>query len=291
MRKTLSIFGASFLIIIVWVLIDLGENSLIDFSFHIAVILATSVISLLIWGFKPTFEQYFGEKPLPQISVEVSHPPNPKYRHIEARLFFPQNLSQERRDPRQTKPRKKLILIKDLKKVYYVGSSAWNLIVTNQIEWFTDNEQDIEKWCKKEGYMLYKEDATEENLLEPYFYAGIKDKKDMYRPGEPILFHTHFRGTLVNGFFDNAIQLPRGKVFTNGKTMAWSWAPDTLDNSYFATKGKLNGYINHKSDWSWLIPQKAPIGEYKIFMRVYNHLDINTRPIINQEEDVINVGD
>ena len=51
-------------------------------------------------------------------------------------------------------------------------------------------------------------------------------------------------------------------------------------------RGKLNGYIVKESEWSWCVPLKAPLGQYRIAMRVYN----NALPmVIREKEDVINV--
>ena len=167
MRRILSVIGACVLFIIVGFLIYQGEIVLSEYSTQLALILTTTAIALLAWGFRPTFVQLFREKPISNISVEISRSLNPKFKHVEARLFFPHNVSREKRDPKQTKPRHKLILIKDLKKAYYVGSYAWNLIITNKIEWFTEFEQDLDEWCKKGGYELIKRDSTEAVLLEP----------------------------------------------------------------------------------------------------------------------------
>lgn len=285
MRRTLSVIGASVLFVVVGLLIKQGGVDFTEYSTQLAVILTTMSIGLLVWGFRPTFVHLFREKPISDLSVEISRPLDPKFKIVEARLFYPRTISRERRDPKKVNPYHKLILIKDLKKAYYVGSYAWNLILTNKIEWFTEDDQDIEEWCKKEGYVLVKEDATEDYLLEPYFDAEIRKKKASYRQGELVLFRTHYRGDLVNGFFDNEILPPNGQVFSDGRPRAWSWAPDTLDNEHPATRGNLNGYVNHKSKWSWRVPQDAPTGEYRLYMRVYNHLDINNRPVIDEKED------
>lgn len=277
-RKIISVLGGAILLLLVGVWVYSGDLILPDFITRL-------VVGIIIMAITPIFANALRKSTFePKVN-----PFNPKYDYIEARLFYPRTISWERRDPRKIKPHYKLILIKDLKKAYYVGSYVWNLILTNQIEWVTEDEEDLDEWCGKKGYALIKEDATEYNLLEPCFYAEIKDKKFTYRHGEQVLFYTHYRGNLVNGFFDNEILLPNSKVFSDGKPMTWSWAPDTLDNVYYATKGNLNGYVNHESNWNWCIPQNAPRGEYQIYMRVYNHLDINNRPIIDQKEDTINV--
>lgn len=233
-----------------------------------------------------------GKKTATDMSVIVSNF-DPKLRHIEARLFYPSLPKWKRflhfnerkeRNPKKKNPRHKLILVKDLKKAYYVGAYGWNLIVKDKIEWFSENEQDLEEWCKKEGYTLIPNEATEDSLLEPYFKAEIRDKKKEYHRGEPVLFRTLYRGDLVNGFFDNEIVSP------DGTTIAWVWAPDTLKSGDPNVGGELNGYGTYTSNWNWNIPRNAPVGKYRVFMRVYNHLGFGNRPIIRQAEDTFMVA-
>ena len=161
--------------------------------------------------------------------------------------------------------------------------------MTGKIEWFTEDDQDLEEWCKEEKYTLIKKDATEADLLEPYVCEKIVDKKEYYRRGDAILFRTHYRGELTNGFYTNQIFLPEGKTFSNGSNRVSVWAPTTLEDGHYATRGKLNGYINHESRWSWSVPRDAPIGQYRIYMRVHNHFGINNRPIVAQSEDTFTV--
>lgn len=248
--------------------------------------IVTIVVGVItIYRFIRTKSQQESKPPEP--TEPAPHAPDRNLQHVEARLFYPNNVIRENRDPKKNNPHHKIILLKDLKKAYYVGSYAWNLIIMNKIEWFSENDQDIEEWCNNEGYTLFKEDADEDNLLEPYFFAEIRNKKSTYRRGEPLLFRTIYRGNLTNGFFDNQIEAPLGQVFPDGRPVAWSWAPDTLDNDHPTTRGNLDGLVNtYSSDWSWIIPRNAPVGEYTIYMRVYNHIRVGERPIVAQQEDV-----
>lgn len=209
---------------------------------------------------------------------------DPKFEHLEARLFYPPDVSWEKgeRTPHKNNPRHKLVLVTDLKKAYYVGKYAWNLILLDKIPWFSDDEQDLRKWCISEGYEYIPKNGTEKKLLKSFFSAEIIDKRKNYRQGENVLFRTHYRGELKNGFFDNEITGPN-------KFKEWSWAPDTLENALLDTQGKLDGYVNHLSKWSWGIPRDAPSGKYTIFMRVYTHHGVNKRPIINEKIEELTV--
>jgi hypothetical protein len=224
---------------------------------------------------------------------------------LEAYFFYPKKYSRERgeRDPKKIVPRKKLVLIKDSRKAYYVGEYALNLVLTDKLtNWFTEDETkelDLDSWCTQKGYTLIPENGDENKLLEPYFEAEIKDKKEEYRLGDIVLFRTHFRGFLNHGLFDNEIMHCEGKKFPRGKfhrkrNRDWSWPTETL--SVFAKlrfwievpifRGKLNGYVDKEVEWHWCIPFGAPLGQYRIYMRVYNGSLPQT---IREREDTITV--
>lgn len=192
--------------------------------------------------------------------------------------------------PKKNKPRLKLILVTDLKKAYWVGNYAWDLIFNNRVRWHSDNEQDLTEWCKKESYTLIKRDATEADLLEPYHEEEIVNKKKDYKRGEAILFRSVYRGELTNGFFSNQIFALEGQTFSDGSNRVSIRASDTLEDDFPNTRGKLNGYNKHESRWSWSIPLDAPLGQYRIYMRVHNHFGINNRPVVAQSEDIFMVS-
>jgi hypothetical protein len=236
---------------------------------------------------------YYPQRPMtdrPEIIEPLTY--DPRFRHVEARLFYPPQISYEKgeRDPRKNNPRHKLVLLIDLKEAYRVGTYAWNLIFEEKIRWHSEDDQDLEKWCEKEGYTLYKRDATEELLLKPYHKAEIVNRKESYKRGEAILFRTFFRGELINGFFSNQIFAPDSQTFSDRTNRVSIWAPDTLDDCYPNTKGKLNGYITHESRLSWTVPLDAPLGEYRIYMRIHNHFGPRNRPTIAETEEVFVVG-
>jgi hypothetical protein len=222
----------------------------------------------------------------------------PNFDHVEARFFFPLKTKRSERDLNHS-PHKKIVMVKDSRKAYFVGEYAMNLIKKKKIEWFSEDEQDLGEWCERNGYTLIPEDGTEDKLLEPFFEAEIKEKKTEYHRGDFVLFRTRFRGELTYGFFDNRITHSENKKFHHGqylnrkKNRAYSWATDTLSaDSWWIPakylKGMLNGYVNKTSEWSYGIPFDAPLGEYRIAMRVFNR----TKPptiILRQKEDTITV--
>jgi hypothetical protein len=222
----------------------------------------------------------------------------PNFDHVEAWFFYSKKFKHSlgERDPKKHVPRQKLVLVKDLKKAYYVGEYALNLVLAGKIRsWFSDDKQDnLDEWCRAKGCKLIPEEATEDKLLEPYFHAEIKNKKEKYHAREQVLFKTHFRGKLTNGFFHNEIVNSELKKFPSGrfgrlKNHDNSWATDTL--SYWAKwifidrffKGKLNGYVNYLSEWSWAIFEKMPKGEYRIYMRIFGE----NQAVIREKEETI----
>jgi hypothetical protein len=230
----------------------------------------------------------------------------PKFDHIEAWFFYPKRYRWDRheRDPNKIVPRQKLALVKDLKKAYIIGDYALNLVKTGKIKsWFSEDEQDnLDDWCNKKGYIPTHDEATEDKLLEPFFEAEIKDKKQEYHREELVLFRMHFRGPLEHGFFDNEILHCEGQKFPRGRFQRknirdWSWPFETLSirakwrRWWFAEwipifRGKLNGYVNVEFEWCWAVPLNAPLGQYRIFMRVYKGV---LPEVIREKEEIINV--
>lgn len=223
----------------------------------------------------------------------------PNFDHIEAWFFYSKKYSwgKGERDPKKHVPRQKLVLLKDLKKAYYMGEYALNLVLNDKIKSsLTDNEQDnLHEWCNARGYDLIPNDGTKDRLLEPYFKAEIKDKKSEYHPRDIVLFRTHYRGKLTNGFYHNEIVHSENKKFPSGtfhrlKNHDYSRGTDTLSNRakwkwFWFIKGKLNGYVNYSSEWSWIIPYNAPKGKYHIKMCVYNWNSVKT--VVEQKEETI----
>jgi hypothetical protein len=223
---------------------------------------------------------------------------DPKFKHVSARLFYtPKRWWHRKRVTtkhwweisKQTPSRHKLILVNDLKRAYWVGKFAWNLIIEGKIEWFSEEDQDLDEWCTKEGYTPFHEEADENKLLEPYFFAEIVDKKAEYKKGENLLFKTRYRGKLTNGFFSNQIFPPDGQRFSDGSNRVSYWAPDTLESGDPNVGGKLNGYVNHISKWHCSIPLDAPLGQYRIYMRVCNHFPAAHRAVVAEAKDTFRV--
>jgi hypothetical protein len=144
----------------------------------------------------------------------------PNFDHIQAWFFYPKKYSwgKGERDPKKHVPRQKVVLVTDSKKAYFMGKYAIDLVLNEKVRWFSDDKQEnLGEWCKNKGYELMHEIGTEDLLLEAYFHAEIKDKKEKYRRGDIVIFETYYRGKLKNGFFDNKILYPEGKKFRRGR--------------------------------------------------------------------------
>lgn len=121
-------------------------------------------------------------------------------------------------------------------------------------------------------------------------YAEIKDKMEVYYPSQHVIFRTRFFGELTHGFFSNQIFSPEGTSFNWGSNRISIWAPDTLADGFPNTRGKLNGEVNKVSEWSWMVPQEAPEGEYRVHMRVHNHFGVDNRPAVYERIDTFKVS-
>lgn len=88
--------------------------------------------------------------------------------HVEAWLFYPHEISYGRkeRDPKRNNPRMKLVCNTITKKAFFVDDDVWRMIYEGQIRWHSEDEQDLERWCRKMGYQLFKRDARLADMLE-----------------------------------------------------------------------------------------------------------------------------
>lgn len=121
------------------------------------------------------------------------------------------------------------------------------------------------------------------------FEAEILDHQESYRRGQEIRFRTYYRGELIHGFYDNEIFPPEGQQFGEStwkglSNSTWTWDSNTLPDINFYTPGKLNGYVDYEGRWNWRIPMDAPLGQYTVYMRVYNHPGVGQRTIREQRE-------
>jgi hypothetical protein len=217
---------------------------------------------------------------------------------VEARLFFPSNIKRSERDLNHI-PHKKLVLVKDSRKAYYVGEYALNLIKMRKIEWFAEDEQDLNDWCKTNGYTQIPENGDKDKLLERFFEAEIVNARPEYHLGESVNFRTRYRGNLKKGFFHNTITRIDGQPFPSGilqrmKTCEYVYPENTLSwwakwkKFPFQPLGKLNGYNTFEAKFYWKIPRKAPLGQYRIFMRVMT-VDPKVSPT-EEREALITLG-
>jgi len=77
--------------------------------------------------------------------------------HVEARLFYPPEISwaAKERDPKKNNPRKKLVCNTVTRKAYYVDDVIWDMIRENKIRWISEDDQDIEEWCRQSDKLVF----------------------------------------------------------------------------------------------------------------------------------------
>ncbi len=102
-----------------------------------------------------------------------------------------------------------------------------------------------------------------ESIIENIFYSRITPKR--IKQGDEYKTLVQFNGYLRNGFFDNYIQHLESKWTT------WNWDKSTLNNIDHTSPGKLHGKVNIKSTFKWST-ENWPIGNYRIYVRVYDHI-------------------
>jgi hypothetical protein len=145
---------------------------------------------------------------------------------------------------------------------------------------------------------------TFQYLQEPSFEAQIIKRKQRYIRGKGIVsFRSRFKGKLTNGFFANQIFTPE---VVNGTTVhvdyfdattpnvapdkrsAISPCTDTLE--YWEAEGKLHGDVDTDwKEWSWEIPEYAPLGRYRVKMMVWNTFTGNVKEPYRTIEDTFEV--
>jgi molybdopterin-guanine dinucleotide biosynthesis protein A len=293
-ERVISIIGAVVVFLFVGYLLFLG----VDLSYlttELAVGLFFLGIGIIWWGFRSDIERWIKKKP-------DMRKLDPRLEHVEACLFYPPEYRNKKKIfQRRHKPIYELVLLTDSHIAFYLGEYVRSLILNGKInlhteylekksyDWYKAGEKNalvLVSWMRWNGYHLIERVANESDLLLPFAKAVILDKKKQYRRGEMILFWTYYRGELTNGFFSNQIFAPEGQVFPNTKlNRVPSWAPDTLESGDPNIFGKLNGYATHKSQWSWNIPLDAPLGRYRVYMRVHNHFTADSRPVVYEKED------
>ena len=101
------------------------------------------------------------------------------------------------------------------------------------------------------------------SIIEHQFFTKISPKR--VKQGNEYKTSVQFSGFLRNGFFDNYIQ----HLESNWHT--WNWDKSTLSNIDNRSPGNLRGIVNIKSTYKWRT-ENWPIGNYKIYVRVYDHI-------------------
>lgn len=148
------------------------------------------------------------------------------------------------------------------------------------------------KYQRQFVWYAYDDDFGRNDISEitdldvPYstFFAEIVGKKQ-YKIGDIV--KVDFTGELTAGFFDVMLRAPEGYSFPKNRPNRWIPAPDTFDQ--FRDRGNLKGKFAKVSEWEFPIEQGYPIGEYKVYIRVYDQLSGGQRPVIREKVETIYV--
>lgn len=89
------------------------------------------------------------------------------------------------------------------------------------------------------------------------------------RRGDAYTTHVTYRGTILNGFFDNYVEHLESDFYV------WNWDPGTLpshdgDPPLAVRSGTLNGSVEISTSYSH-VTRKWPPGRYRILVRLYSH--------------------
>jgi len=122
------------------------------------------------------------------------------------------------------------------------------------------------------------------NIQFSEFSAEILNQKH-YKIGDTVNVKVDFTGKLTDGFYDVMLRAPKGNTFPNGQKD--KWIPDDNTYSYDTEKGKLKGNVAKVSQWNFKIEQDFPKGIYKVYIRVYDHLEEGRRPVIREKVETI----
>ena len=87
--------------------------------------------------------------------------------------------------------------------------------------------------------------------------------------GDTVTFTARFIGILVNGYLGTEIRFHNRIVYG-----CHDYTTISRNINDF-TKGKLNGFMNRKFVWTWVIPYDASPGKYEFHIRVHNHIPLS----------------
>jgi hypothetical protein len=142
--------------------------------------------------------------------------------------------------------------------------------------------------------------------IQSIFDAEIADKKLRYIRGkDSVHFRSKFDGRLTYGFFANQIFAPKRVMGNTVYVDSFDdHTPDVSENRRYVTSrcketlehwsdnGKLDGRIKTDwKEWSWDIPEFAPLREYKVKMMVWNTLEDGKKEPFITIEDTFEVID
>lgn len=140
----------------------------------------------------------------------------------------------------------------------------------------------------------------------PTYNAEITDKKLRYVRGtDSVHFRSRFVGKLTHGFFANHIFTPEHHDGTIIHVDYFdTYTPDISDDRRYVTSrcketlehwndlGKLNGKVKPDwKEWSWEIPEFAPLGKYHVKMMVWNTFKDGKKEPFRTIEDTFEVID
>jgi hypothetical protein len=139
-------------------------------------------------------------------------------------------------------------------------------IINPQIDFFK-YESDNTNW-RREAHRFrncYLEliERLKELFIDIKFDAHILPEK--VKQGESYTTKVYFKGRVRNAFFDNFVE------HIESGFHQWNWDRNTLKNLRGTSPGELHGDVEIKRTYKWSTTN-WPIGKYKIYTRLYDHM-------------------
>ncbi|MBN2236731.1 MAG: toll/interleukin-1 receptor domain-containing protein [Bacteroidales bacterium] len=133
-------------------------------------------------------------------------------------------------------------------------------------------ESDSTNW-RREAHQFrncYKKliDFLKERALNIVYDSEISPS--VVRQGESYTTKVKFKGIVENGFFDIFVK------HQDSDWKKWNWDNSTLKNLVPTNGGELHGEVEVEKKYTWST-EYWPVGKYKIYTRLYDHLIIGAR--------------